>query len=317
MAAGVTYIFSDGTVILSSQVNQDFADLVNYLNALVIPTVPISIGQGGTGATSVAAALTNLGVANLSIIPATASISGTVITLTRSATTTPTVGLNGLGVNFAFNVPANASGPFTLLDGTDSLPALPLLDSPGFSATAALQAAQFCIVSFSPAANGAAGGWVLVNPPPPGASSSVPPGAVFWFPTNTVPAGYLECNGAAVSRSTYAALNAVAAAISYGAPFGVGDGSTTFNLPDLRGYFLRAWDDSAGVDPGRTIGSIQADAVIAHTHTINLNTGGQGATNAGNTAQQVGTNSTTNGQSPAGGTETRPKNVALMPVIKT
>ena len=65
-----------------------------------------------------------------------------------------------------------------------------------------------------------------------------PTGAVFPVAHSTVPSGYLECNGAAVSRSTYANLFGVLST-SYGA----GDGSSTFNLPDLRGEFIRGWDN--------------------------------------------------------------------------
>ena len=82
----------------------------------------------------------------------------------------------------------------------------------------------------------------------------VPSGAVAHFAMNTAPTGWLKANGAAVSRTTYATLFA-----AIGTTFGVGDGSTTFNLPDLRGEFLRGWDDSRGVDSGRAFGSAQLD----------------------------------------------------------
>jgi phage-related tail fiber protein len=64
--------------------------------------------------------------------------------------------------------------------------------------------------------------------------------------------GYIKCNGAPVSRTTYADLFAL-----IGTTFGVGDGSTTFNVPDLRGEFIRGLDDLRGVDVGRTLGSFQ------------------------------------------------------------
>lgn len=54
------------------------------------------------------------------------------------------------------------------------------------------------------------------------------------FAGNTVPDGYLYCDGSAVSRTTYSELFA-----AIGTIYGAGDGSTTFNVPDLRGYFLR------------------------------------------------------------------------------
>jgi hypothetical protein len=89
----------------------------------------------------------------------------------------------------------------------------------------------------------------------------VPVGAVGHFAMNSAPSGWLKANGAAVSRATYAALFA-----AIGTTFGVGDGATTFNLPDLRGEFLRGWDDGRGVDSGRAFGSAQGDDNKAHTH---------------------------------------------------
>lgn len=79
------------------------------------------------------------------------------------------------------------------------------------------------------------------------------PGLVFMFAGTSAPVGSLKCNGALVSRTTYARLFSV-----IGTYYGPGDGSTTFQLPDLRGEFIRGWDDWRGVDSGRTLGSAQA-----------------------------------------------------------
>ena len=138
--------------------------------------------------------------------------------------------------------------------------------------------------------------------------AAVPSGAVFWFAASTAPTGYLEASGAAVSRTTYAALFAV-----IGTTFGVGDGSTTFNLPDLRGEFVRGWDNSRGVDSGRAFGSAQADEFKAHTHTQIYYRGGQTDSAGGST--DADTLRTTDTGS-AGGDETRPRNIALLPCIK-
>lgn len=81
-------------------------------------------------------------------------------------------------------------------------------------------------------------------------------GQVAFFAKSSAPTGWLKANGAAVSRTTYAALFA-----AIGTTFGVGDGATTFGLPDLRGEFPRGWDDSRGVDSGRAFGSAQGDGV--------------------------------------------------------
>ena len=82
---------------------------------------------------------------------------------------------------------------------------------------------------------------------------AAPVGSVYTFAGATVPTGWLKCNGALLSRTTYASLFAV-----IGTTYGAGDGSTTFALPDLRGEFVRGVDDGRGVDAGRTLGSAQA-----------------------------------------------------------
>ena len=53
-----------------------------------------------------------------------------------------------------------------------------------------------------------------------------------------------------------------------GTSYGAGDGSTTFNIPDARGYFPRFLDDGKGIDPGRANGSIQSDSYGSHNHTL-------------------------------------------------
>ena len=96
-------------------------------------------------------------------------------------------------------------------------------------------------------------------------AAAVPAGSVVQFARNTAPTGWLKANGAAVSRTTYATLFA-----AIGTTFGVGDGSTTFNLPDLRGEFLRNWDDGRGVDTGRAFGSAQLDQMQKITGNTSL-----------------------------------------------
>lgn len=102
---------------------------------------------------------------------------------------------------------------------------------------------------------------------------AAPTGAVCTFAGATVPTGWLKCNGALLSRTTYASLFAV-----IGTTYGAGDGSTTFALPDLRGEFVRGFDDARGVDTGRALGSAQAGQNLSHTHTE------QGAGGHGHTA---------------------------------
>lgn len=89
---------------------------------------------------------------------------------------------------------------------------------------------------------------------------AAPPGMLGMFFID-VPTGWIKANGAAVSRTTYARLFAI-----IGAAFGPGDGSTTFNVPDMRGLFPRSWDDARGIDAGRAFGSYQASANLLHNH---------------------------------------------------
>lgn len=81
---------------------------------------------------------------------------------------------------------------------------------------------------------------------------SSPPGKIDMFAGTTAPAGWFKANGAAVSRTVYADLYS-----RIGTVWGVGDGVSTFNLPDFRGEFLRGFDDGRGVDLGRVFGAWQ------------------------------------------------------------
>jgi microcystin-dependent protein len=126
---------------------------------------------------------------------------------------------------------------------------------------------------------------------------------------NTAPTGWLKCNGAAVSRTTYADLFA-----EIGTTWGTGDGSTTFNLPDFRGEFVRGWDDGRGVDSGRAFGSAQAQAIQSHSHDVDVKFSGTG--DNGVLFQVASGSGSTIGTQATGGTETRPRNVATLFCIK-
>jgi microcystin-dependent protein len=144
------------------------------------------------------------------------------------------------------------------------------------------------------------------------ASISLPTGAVMAFAMNSAPAGWLACNGAAVSRSTYSALFSAVSTT-----YGTGDGSTTFNLPDLRGYFVRGHGTNGDGAVSGAFGAKQADVIIAHTHEYATRTSTFGAASGPNGGTFIGTSTLTTGtQSPAGGTETRPKNIAMLYCIK-
>lgn len=137
-------------------------------------------------------------------------------------------------------------------------------------------------------------------------------GSVATFITTVTPNGYIKANGAAVSRTAYQRLfNKV------GTFWGAGDGSTTFNVPDLRGYFPRFWDDGRGIDSGRGFGTFQNDDIKAHNHQLFINNTG-GIIDVGNPdAWKFGDGVSDSGfTTQTGGTETRPKNIALIAWIK-
>jgi microcystin-dependent protein len=170
--------------------------------------------------------------------------------------------------------------------------------------------------------------------------AGVPSGSVFCMAVATVPTGYLECNGAAVSRTTYSALFAI-----IGVQYGAGNGSSTFNIPDLRGEFVRGFDNGKGTDNNRQIASSQGSANLSHGHSVSASVNDSGhvhATSFDNKKYFPGGGSTSIGyggaggypadvftmssantgisvsisQNNAGGGEARPRNIAMMYIIK-
>lgn len=181
----------------------------------------------------------------------------------------------------------------------------------------------------------ASGGSDELTPAAIGAATAVhshsypPPGAVMAFAMSTPPDGWLKCNGQAVSRTTYATLFS-----AIGTTFGIGDGSTTFNVPDLRGEFVRGWDDERGVDSVRTFGSAQGDAMRVLTGKAEGNYLSSSPTSVSGVLSGSGIQQTTNRYAYTSGiywgakiefdnrTETptadenRPRNIALLYCIK-
>lgn len=157
-------------------------------------------------------------------------------------------------------------------------------------------------------------------------SQLCPTGLVISYAASAAPTSWLICDGTAVSRTTYASLFN-----SIGTAHGTGDGSTTFNLPDYRGRFLRGLTADTSRDPdlaSRTvmntggasagnIGSIQADEYKSHTHTLSLSGTIYTQTSTGTGTGSPGYNSLAATTSASGGNESRPKNVYLQYIIKT
>lgn len=152
--------------------------------------------------------------------------------------------------------------------------------------------------------------------PQVGGAALLPTGSLLMWSTNTAPTGYLECSGAAVSRTTYANLFAI-----IGTVWGSGDGSTTFNLPNMQGYFPRGWSHGSSIDSGRAFASTQLDTVGPHTHGYLFTTGGISVNGVGGNSTGMNINtqtiSTTNPNAGTGvSTENRPVNIAVMFIIK-
>ena len=147
-------------------------------------------------------------------------------------------------------------------------------------------------------------------------------GSVHIFATQTTPLGFIKCNGAVLSRTSYADLFE-----KVGTTFGEGDGETTFQIPDLRGEFIRVCDDARGIDVDREFGSYQSAEVEEHKHLsphVDDNTLGHpwGYEERTHNADVSGTSGNLSAAdvsiytSPYGGTETRPRNIALAAYIK-
>jgi microcystin-dependent protein len=175
------------------------------------------------------------------------------------------------------------------------------------------------------------------------ATDPTPAGVVQAYAGPTVPSGYIICDGSAVSRTTYAKLFA-----AIGTSWGAGDGTTTFNLPDMRGMFLRGVDGSAGSDPDKTtrtatnsggnagnaVGSKQTDAFQGHGHQFTNSAGTSvnsqtwyesdsgnlgmtiGGTTVSGTFQITNPKILTGYSAPSVANETRSKNVYVNYIIK-
>lgn len=155
-------------------------------------------------------------------------------------------------------------------------------------------------------------------------SGSSPSGSMLAFGGTSAPAGWLLCDGTSYLRASQSALFAV-----IGTAYGAADG-THFNVPDLRGRFIRGVDGGSGNDPdassrtatnpggnvGNNVGSLQSDAFQTHTHGVPFNISA-GASNVGGGQPPNDTGQTGAPSSGSFSSETRPKNVYVNYIIKT
>ncbi|EGK3866732.1 phage tail protein [Escherichia coli] len=155
-----------------------------------------------------------------------------------------------------------------------------------------------------------------------GEGSALPVGAPVPWPSETPPTGWLKCNGAAFSAEEYPEL-----AKAY----------PTNKLPDLRGEFIRGWDDGRGIDTGRALLSLQAGMLEKHRHIVVANDGydtkdewelatifkktytqgrGLDATNTGGSLIPSPTLHSRGSIGNTGGSETRPRNIAFNFIVR-
>jgi len=140
-------------------------------------------------------------------------------------------------------------------------------------------------------------------------ASALPVGTMVAFPVDKIAPGFLEVDGSVKSTAAYPDLAAF-----LGTAFNKGDeGAGNFRLPESRGEFLRGWDHGRGVDAGRAIGSWQGDELKSHIHSYG--SAAVIAAGTGASAMQAA-NVNTATTAAAGGTETRPRNLAVMWCIK-
>ena len=155
-----------------------------------------------------------------------------------------------------------------------------------------------------------------------GEGSALPVGVPVPWPSATPPTGWLKCNGAAFSSEMYPKL-----AKAY----------PTNKLPDLRGEFIRGWDDGRGVDAGRALLSIQTGMLEKHRHIVVANDGydtkdewelatifkktytqgrGLDASNTGGNLIPSPTLHSRGSIGNTGGSETRPRNIAFNYIVR-
>lgn len=204
--------------------------------------------------------------------------------------------------------------------------------------------ALFAVITASFGCNTTSGNSVLTGVAAPSAMWVGQPISGPGIPSATVVAA-VGANTVTMSK-TATATASISAVV---APFGVGDGTTTFALPDMRGRVPRGWDGGAGLDPSRVFGSAQLDGNASHSHTATDSGHGHGTTDPGHrhsvyagsatvalagggisygvfsgsqntdfsgsgVGVQIGTANINIASS--GGTEARMKNLALLPCIK-
>ena len=158
-----------------------------------------------------------------------------------------------------------------------------------------------------------------------GSTNGNPVGTVIYYANTSAPPGYIKANGAAnLNTYTYKDLHKAISNTFGGTAYSAGvtdisSATTVFTIPDLRGEFIRGWvDNRTGVDTQTTFGRFQADDFKSHTHPLpqqSIDSGG-GSSSPQLTSTYSSTRQSTGSAPTTGGTETRPRNIALLACIK-
>jgi microcystin-dependent protein len=295
-----------------------FAGSNSSITSLTGLTTPLSVAQGGTGTG------TATGTGNL-VLAASPTLTGTPLAPTATAgtntTQVATTAFVTTAVSAAGSTPPGAVAFFAMIWAPTGY-----LSSDGSAISRTTYANLFNAITYAVTCNVTSGSNSIT-------ATSLNSGWFVGMPVSGpgIPAG---ATITAANGTTTFTLSANATVTTTGAtiricPAGVGDGSTTFNVPDMRGRGPRGWDAGAGVDINRVLGSYQADAFSSHNHgvtdpghfhSMGVTTGTAytaggvfsaiaGSTNTGSKATGISIQNT-------GGTETVMKNIALLACIK-
>jgi microcystin-dependent protein len=245
----------------------------------------VSLGNAATDTVTVAGPITannNLTVAGVTQLNGASQINGALTTTGSVSITGPsgvTVNSNvvvGNGVGVTFNPSSTISfNGSSFVTGNTSAVAL----NGNLSLNQGSIGSNLIIYS-RPRSAGSTGAVITENLN----NFLVVPGTIVAFGGPLAPAGYLNCEGFAISRTQYSDLFA-----AIGTTWGAGDGSTTFNLPDLRGVFLRGANTNGRIQVaggtaanGGAVGTLRQDSFQFHSHSLQLNTTGYRSTQFNN-----------------------------------
>ncbi len=241
-------IFSQDILVGNLTAANTFATLSNvatvYLGADIVPTANISSNLGTTGM-------------RFNTLHAKDSLLTGVLTVGTTATVGGDITVNGAGsVAGNLSTTGNLSSTSARISVSTDTGALVLSGGAGIAGN--LHVGGTIVTATMPAgtSNTAVATTAFVQ------NNSIPAGGLMMWPTASAPTGYLLCNGTAISRTTYAALFAV-----IGTTFGIGDNSTTFNLPN---YTNRVPVGAGGLYSAGNSGGSKDAVVVSHTHTATV-----------------------------------------------